>query len=249
MKHLFLAACLALISLASAFSADEKEEPKLTLPQAKAKFEKADHALNDAWALVKKALAEGDFAQLREEQRGWVEWRDHMARAMGGIPADADGRKSSDYLDAAASLSEGRADWLRALAKGTKEFDDAMTGHWIDSYGGDLDIVEKEGEIYFLFTVVRGHGLNVGQIAGIAKWHSRIGWFSDKGRDKDKVDEANIAFVYRQPKLQVTEAGADYYHGHAAVFDGDYVKIKSLTAKEQKETLHAGQTGEVPGGR
>jgi hypothetical protein len=172
-----------------------------------------------------------------------------MATAMSGIPADTDGNKSPEYLDAAASLSAGRAEWLRSLAKGTKEGDETMTGHWTDSYGGDLDIVEKDGQIYFLFSVVRGRGLNVGQIAGLAKWHSRIGWFSDKGRDKNQTDEANIAFVYRQPKLQVTEAGADYYHGHTAYFDGEYVKVKTLTEKEQKEIIKSGQTGEVPGDR
>jgi hypothetical protein len=172
-----------------------------------------------------------------------------MAMAMSGIPADADGNKSPEYLDAAASLTAGRAEWLCSLAKGTKEGDDTMTGHWTDSYGGDLDVVERDGQIYFLFAVVRGRGLNVGQIAGMAKWHTRIGWFSDKGRDKNNTDEANIAFVYRQPKLQVTEAGADYYHGHTAYFDGEYVKVKTLTEKEQKEIIKSGQTGEVPGDR
>jgi uncharacterized protein YecT (DUF1311 family) len=247
MKRLFFLLLSLVVIHFAALGADADSEPKLTLPQAKAKFDKADKGLNDAWAAAKKALSDADFAQLREEQREWVEWRGRMASAMSAKPADDDGSKSPDYLDAEAYLSADRARWLSALAVQTKEPSDTMTGHWIDSWGGEVNIVEKDGQIYFVFMVVRGHGLNIGQIAGIARWHSTIGWFSDKGRDKNKTDEANIAFVLHSPKLEVTEAGADYYHGNSALFNGEYVKVKPLDGKEEEETLKAGKTGEVPG--
>jgi hypothetical protein len=37
------------------------QEKKLTRQQAKAAFEKADKALNEAWAAAKKALPESEF--------------------------------------------------------------------------------------------------------------------------------------------------------------------------------------------
>jgi len=195
-------------------------------------------------------LDEGRFAGLREDQRGWVEWRDHIANSpnYSDAPADPDHPgKSVGYYSAAADMSDDRAKWLQAYVKQNKSPDDTLTGRWSDSHNGWVDIVEKDGQIYFVFDVVRGRGANIGAIAGVARWHNRIGWFSDKGRDKDKTDEANLSFVYNQPELQVIEAGADYYHGHNATFDGDYVKVDSLDAKKQKEIIKAGTSGEVPG--
>lgn len=253
MNRLMLTIFLTTAFFTPAFAADDdKEEPKLTLPQAKAKFEKADKALNAAWAEVKKTLDDGAMAPLREDQRAWVEWREHIATSpnYSGAPSDPDEAKSSpEYWGMAADLSVDRTEWLRAFVKQTNQADEGMTGHWSDSYGGNLDIVEKNGQIFFSFDVVRGRGANVGSLSGIARWHTRIGWFSDKGRDKEKTDEANLSFVYHQPKLEVTEAGADYYHGHAATFDGSYVKVKPLTTKEEAEIIKAGKTGEAPEGK
>jgi uncharacterized protein YecT (DUF1311 family) len=244
-----LGCLLSLISPLQA--ADEKEEPKLTLPQAKAKFEKADKKLNDTWAQMKKSLEESQFNILREDQRSWVAWRDYLAasRLFSDRSDDSNAEhpgKSAGSYSAAADFSEDRVKWLQAYVNQLKNPDETLTGHWSDSVNGDIDIVEKDGQIYFVFNVVRGRGANIGAIAGIARWHNRIGWFSDKGRDKTKTDEANISFVYKQPKLEVIEAGADYYHGHNALFDGDYIKVGPLDEKKQKEIIKAGTTGEVP---
>ena len=217
---------------------------KPTLAEAKAEFEKQDRALNAAWDQVKKTLSPGDFAALKEEQRGWVEWRDELAASPGfsGASGDEAQRKQSPlYFSTAAGLTGERASWLLALISRTPS--ETVTGVWTDSYGGVLEIVEKEGTIHFSINVVRGPSAHLGQLSGIAKWNEVIGWFSDKGRDKSRKDETNLAFVLDGTKLRLTGANTSHYHGARAYFDGQYVKTGKLDAKAQAAVIKAAQTG------
>lgn len=227
--------CLLLSSLT--FAADEGKTP--TLKEAKAEFEKADKALNAAWEAVKKEFSATAFAALREEQRGWVEWRDFIASspAYSGLPAEDEAARlqSAEYFSIAAGLAADRAAWLRGLL--VKQAPETMTGQWIDSYGGMISIVEKEGRLHFQINVVRGPTAHVGEISGVAQWNESIGWFSDKGADKSRTDETNLAFIHEGGKLKLAGANTHYYHGARAHFDGEYVRTGALTAKEQAEVL------------
>ena len=217
---------------------------KPTLAEAKAEFEKQDRALNAAWEQVKKALSPGDFAALKEEQRGWVEWRDEMAASPGysGATGDEAQRKqSAPYFATAAGLTEERAAWLQGLISKTPQ--DTVTGIWTDSYGGVLEMVEKDGTLYFSINVVRGPSAHLGQLAGVGQWNDVIGWFSDKGRDKSRKDVTNLAFVLDRTKLRIAGANTQHYHGARAYFDGQYVRTGSLDAKAQAAVIKAAQNG------
>jgi uncharacterized protein YecT (DUF1311 family) len=242
LSHLFtiIAAGLALAGFVSA-----AEEKTPTLKEAKAEFEKQDRALNAVWDQAKKDLGAADFAMLKEKQRDWVEWRDHLAGSpmFSGAPdGDETQRKQTpEYFSVAAGLTEDRTAWLRgALSKAP---DDSMNGKWMDSYGGVIELVEKDGKLHFSINAVRGPSAHVGQLSGIAQWNERIGWFSDKGLDKEKTEETNLAFVLDGTKLQITGANTKYYHGARAYFDGEYVKTEKLDAKTEAEVLKAAKTG------
>lgn len=219
----------------------------LSARQARALYEKADRALNAAWAAAKQALPESEFNALKESQRGWVEHRDYLARspmytgaaAQGELPLDA-----PEYLEAAAGLAEMRTAWLQGLIRPVA--DDSLTGEWTDSYGGHIDVVEREGHLHFIVECVRGPTSHIGGQAGIAVWNQTIGWFTDKGRDKDKTDETNLSFTLRGRKLEVIGANTGYYHGARAYFDGAYVKVRALNAKAQARVVNAAKTGELP---
>ncbi|MDB6007453.1 MAG: hypothetical protein JWR15_4440, partial [Prosthecobacter sp.] len=192
-------------------------------------------------------LPESDFNKLKEDQRAWVEYRDSLARSP--IYAGADGQEelaldSPEYLEAAAGLADERTTWLKGLIHEWK--DETMSGHWTDSYGGSVDVVEREGHLYFVVQCVRGPTSHVGGLSGVAVWNPNIGWFSDKGRDKGKDEETNLSFVYRGTRLEIIGANTSYYHGARAYFDGSYVKVKALDAKEQTKIVKAAKTGEVP---
>ena len=220
------------------------EDPKSSPTEAKTAFAKADRGLNEAWTAIKKALPDNIFGELQAKQREWLESRDRRALESSPTPKDvAEAKRSAEYWQTAASLTEVRAQWLRRLADNE---DDPLTGLWADGNGGHLEIVEGKDKLFFVFHVVRTSGHHVGIIAGFAHWNRSIGWFSDKGREADKPDETNIAFIERDRYLEVIGANTSHYHGHRAYFDGSYYKIAPLDVKEQESVVKAGETGEVP---
>lgn len=239
MHRLLLVLCLVAVI-------GRAEDQNASLVEAKAAFAKADRALNEAWAAIKKALPEKIFTEMKAQQRGWIELRDRVALESSPNPKDAaEAKRSAAYWQRAASLTETRAQWLRRLADNE---DDPHTGLWTDGNGGTLEIVERTEtqKLFFVFHVVRGRGLHIGVIAGAAHWNSPLGWFSDKGREADKAEETNIVFVEKERHLEVAGANTSYYHGAHAYFDGAYYKIGPLEDKEQENVVKAGETGEVP---
>ncbi len=236
-----------LLLLTACLSTAGAQEKPLDAKAAKAAFDKADHALNAAWAAAKQALPEVEFNKLKEEQRGWVEYRDSLARSPMYTGAEGQDDLALDapaYLEAAASLADERTIWLKGLIHEWK--DETLTGHWSDSYGGSIEVVEREGHLYFVIQCVRGPTSHVGGLSGIAVWNPNIGWFSDKGRDKEKTDETNLSFILRDKKLEIVGANTGYYHGARAYFDGSYVKVKTLDVKAQAKIVKAAKSGEVP---
>lgn len=221
----------------------------LTPKQAKARFERADKALNDAWAAAKAALPESEFNKLKESQRAWVDYRDYLARSPLYTGADSQGElalDSPEYLSAAAGLEDMRTDWLKALVNAQKKADDNLSGIWTDSYGGTLQIVEQEGQIFFIIECVRGPTSHLGGLSGVAAWNQTIGWFSDKGRDKEKEEVTSLSFILRDNQLEVIGANTGHYHGARAYFDGSYVKSGGINAKAQAKVVKAAQSGELP---
>lgn len=211
------------------------EEPGIGA--AKAAFAKADHDLNEAWTAVKKVMPEKVFAELKAQQRTWIEERDRRAKEAAGAYT------SAAYWESAARLTTERAEWLRRVANKMPE---PLTGLWSDGNGGTLEVVEQKDRILFVFHAVRGRGNDVGVLAGAAVWNHGIGWFSDKGREPDKTDETNLSFAERDGHLEVIGANTSYYHGHHAYFDGTYYPIAPLSEKEEQAVVTAGETGNVP---
>ena len=218
--------------------------------QARAKFEKADKALNAAWAAAKESLSESDFNKLKESQRGWVEYRDYLARSPTYTGADTQEEElavdSPEYFEAAAELADMRTQWLNGLVREWNS-EEGLTGVWTDSFGGTIKMVEKEGELYFIIECVRGPASHVGGLSGVAVWNNTIGWFSDEGREKDKEEVTNLSFILRDTKqLEIVGANTSHYHGLRAYFNGDYVKTGKLAPKAQAKVVQAAESGELP---
>jgi uncharacterized protein YecT (DUF1311 family) len=219
-----------------------EEQKQLTLAEAKAAFAKADKALNDAWAAAKKALGESDFAVLQIKQRDWVKYREDLARGANRDNGEPEGKQTAVYLQTAAELTSTRVDWLRSRITNV---DESLTGLWSDSFGGTLEIVEEKNRLLFVVQAVRGRTFHTGSLAGVATWNTPLGWFSDKGRNKEKTDETNVAFVSRGSVLEIIGANTSYYHGARAYFDGEYCKVGKLDEKQKAEVTNAAETGAV----
>jgi uncharacterized protein YecT (DUF1311 family) len=236
-------AIAALLAIAAATVRAQDEEKEPTLAEAKAALAKADRELNDAWKKAKAAVDGSDLARLTLSQREWIEFRDARAKEDSERAGHKDIKRSPLYFSTAAAFTETRAEWLRGRARPA---DETLTGYWIDSYGGTLRIVQQEQRLFFDIEVVRGPTFHSGGIAGVAFWNSRLGWFSDKGRDPEKTEESNLAFIDRGGELEIVGAETQHYHGARAYFDGNYVKVGPLDADVQAKLIKTAESGEMP---
>jgi uncharacterized protein YecT (DUF1311 family) len=237
---------LTIFLTAAVVHAQEKEA---ALAEAKARFDKADRALNNAWIAFKKTLPADVFEKAKEKQRDWVEFRDGQALIASGQLNEAEAKRWPAYFTTAATLTEARADWLSQRAAKKEE---AMTGSWMDGNGGVIDIVEQKGRLLFWLNVARTRGdpklgnTNLGNLAGTAAWNDPIGWFSDKDRKEKEGSETNVSFGRDGESLEIEEANAGYYQGKGAYFAGRYYKVAPLDEQEQATVIKAAESGVVP---
>ena len=239
---------IVISSLAAAAFARAQEEPEPkppTFAEAKVAFSKADAALNQAWSAAKKALTGDALAELTSGQRDWLKFRNDRAGQESEQAGEKDPKRSAIWHSIAAELSESRAEWLRGRAR-QAEPEENLSGVWVDSYGGTLQLVQRDAQLFFNVDVVRGPTYHTGGIAGIATWNQRIGWYSDKGSDPEKTDESNLAFINREGCLEVIGANTQHYHGARAYFDGLYCKAGTLDAQKQAELVKAIESGDAP---
>jgi hypothetical protein len=79
----------------------------------------------------------------------------------------------------------------------------------------------------------------------VATWNAPLGWFSDRGRDKEKTEESNLVFVGRGTVLEIIGANTSCYHGARAYFDGEYCKVGRLDEKRQGDVTKAAEAGAI----
>lgn len=242
---------------ASAFVQAQQEAPEKVpaLAEAKAEFAKVDRALNQAWRAAKSAVEGQALAQLTLSQREWLEFRDERAKQESESAGEKEAKRSATWHTTAAALTQSRVDWLRGKAEATKQRDETLTGIWTDSYGGTMHVVHQPGaaadtgaagagRLLFAIEVVRGPTYHTGDVAGVASWNDRLGWWTDKGVDPGKAEESNLAFVDRDGCVEVIGANTVYYHGARAYFEGIYCKVGTLDEKTQAEVIKAGESGQ-----
>ncbi len=97
----------------------------------------------------------------------------------------------------------------------------------------------------FEIEVVREPTYHLGGVTGVASRNGGIAWWSDKGRDPEKTEETNLAFIERDGCLEVIGANTSHYHGARAYFDGIYCQTGALDEKEEATLMKAAESGEV----
>ncbi len=208
-----------------------------TLNQAKEEFAKQDRALNKSYEEAKAKLPEYLFAKVQEAQRDWIDYRDQRAKAAAILEGRAENeneKANSEYWVAMAYLTETRIEILQAWLK-TNSYSKTWEGAWIDGYGGILLIAEKDdGSLSFTCTVVRGPSYHLGNIAGTAKANQSTARFSIK--EEGEKQETWLTFLQQNDgRLRLIGENTQYYHGARAYFDGQYLRIRELTAEDRKE--------------
>lgn len=210
----------------------------LTMDQAKAAFSKADRTLNKVYQEAKAALPESMFAELQEDQRIWIDYRDSRSQQAASVDGGAEeGREklNVEYWRSLCELTEERVEMIGGWIK-WDSFASEWEGVWRDGSGGWLRILENEdGKFLFALEVVRGPTYHMGNIGGPASWNGSTARFTTESQDED--GETWLTFIKRGLKLELIAANASSFHGARAYFDGDYVRVSELSDEEREEIL------------
>lgn len=200
---------------------------------AKAKFATQDKALNATYGKLKAELPQELFTEVQEDQRSWVEYRNYMSEGQAhGEEAD----KSLDRWKMATDLTEERIKWLAAWKGIDKR--KGWPGSYSDGRGGLLQVIEKNGETWFLLSVVRGPSFHVGELGGKLRVNGQMAWFETKAEGEDRPTWLTLLEEDRHPgRVQVFPENAQSFHGARAYFDGSYLWTGTLSAEEQKKAL------------
>lgn len=195
------------------------------LDKAKAEFAAQDKLLNVTYQDLEKSIPEYVFARVQEDQRKWIDHRDYMStwdsKRLKKKPED-----DPDYWTSAALMTESRITWMKAW-KG-------------DGYAGELRIVERNGKLYFSLAVVRGPTFHSGICDGQAEVNGSMARFSVRY----SPDEAPMWLTFLNNRrgdgrIEVIGENTGFFHGTRAYFEGHYLRVRALNAKDLKELLKA----------
>ncbi len=229
MKTLLFLLLLAGVTLAQTKPAE--------LKKAKADHAKADAKLNVAYKAAMAAMEDAGKAELKKDQRAWLEYRDDLAKAQVHEAADdiEKPESSAAYWDMMAGLSDERTEWLGSY---TKELPEGLTGEWMDSHGGHVYLQERKDGVAFGIDVVRTRAFNLGGIGGLAKKTATGADYTEKVPADEKREPCKLTFtVDASGNLEVKSENSEPFHGNRAYFDGTYRKVAKL--KKPVDTEHA----------
>lgn len=205
------------------------------LATAKAEYAKQDKALNAVYGRLKKELDSGDFTKVQESQREWIEFKDYMAdwQAYGEQI-----ESSAERWSMAAGLTESRIEWLAAwLIQDQRR---GWEGKYEDSYGGHLQIAEQGGKYWFYLEVVRGPTFHLGEIGGEFRVKGGTGWFELKEEHED--ESTWLTFLHADDgsgRVKVIGENTQMHHGARAYFDGNFLWMGELSAKEKSDVIES----------
>ena len=243
-RLVFAAVLVALLGPANAATLQcNADAGKLILQDEKLAYQAIDKELNAAWARARTQLSEKEFLALREIQRSWLSYRDLMASAIAGYGADEKAEHCADYVNAQAVMTRERTQFLQAWPQSSGG---SWSGHYQDSFGGSIQLVEQAGVAYFEIGTVRGYGMSNGQIAGFGavKKISKVsdGVVEFRARDSE-LGEIIIRLHRQGARLRVETQNAESFHGHNAYFDGDYVRVRGIPDSQRAKIIRSGQSG------
>lgn len=221
---------------ASGFLLQAQEER--SIDAIRADIAVADRELNQIYQSAKSTLPESIFAELQEDQRRWIGYRDgrseEVARFDGGAEVGKE-RVTSTYWESVLSQTEGRISTIKGWMNWDK-FAHEWEGVWTDGFGGWLYILQNEpGKFTFLVDVVRGPTYHLGSLDGVAVWNGFTARFSVK--DETEENETWLTFIKHEVKLEVIGENTSPFHGARAYFDGKYVRVRELTDEDRSEIL------------
>ncbi|MCH2064006.1 MAG: lysozyme inhibitor LprI family protein [Roseibacillus sp.] len=234
----FLTATLGFVSMCLAQGED--------LDRARAEFAAQDKVLNATYQDLKKSLPERAFARVQEDQRKWIDHRDYMS-AWDSKRLQKNPENDPEYWMSAAQMTASRIAFLKAWKGIGAPPPRGKPGRWdgvyLDGYGGILRIAKRAGKLHFSLEVARGPNFHNGVCGGQAEVNGAMAWFSTRY----SPDEAPMWLTFLNNRgwdgrIEVIGENTGFFHGLSAYFEGHYLRVRKLNAKDLAELLKA-----VPG--
>jgi uncharacterized protein YecT (DUF1311 family) len=217
----------AAFSFAFAASAANTEP---AFEKTRKRLEVADVSLNKAYKSLCSELDKEKLAELRKQQRAWLEYRDFRSESMlrfNGIKAD-NPKTTVVYWETMADLTEERTEFLHIYTG--KNAPKEITGEYGDCYSGDLQLEETKNGIVFSIVVVRGASAHTGEISEIARYEGDKAFYKEQHVEpNENRAPCELTFTFIDKHIVKIEGkNTEYYHGFGAYFDGLYFKIAKL---------------------
>jgi len=212
------------------------------LADAKNNFEKMENKMDATYAEVLKTIPKENKKDLIADQESWIIYREFMLE--NGPNHGKAVQDTASYWLRMSIHALGRIQYLEGwkLIK-----DKSWTGLYRDGAGGTMLIIEDKGTLFFKIHVMRGPSYHTGSIEAEVKLEGSEAHFSDKKKapkpdenadpEQAKKPVATIDFKKssKDGRVQVTGKNTQEYHGARAYFDGNFLRIRDLTAEEIKE--------------
>lgn len=189
--------------------------------RAKGRFTAADTLLNSTYQTV-LADAGKKAGSLRELQRDWITYRDHMAEF-----GHAENREAAlAYWDAMLELTITRIQFL-PLFNG-KDVPKGLAGIYTDGHFGELELEEKGGDaVDFSISVIRGPSYHTGELSGTARRKSSRMFYKEEVVPGEDREPAELTFTFMDGHIiKIEGKNTGHHHGARAYFDGTYYKSR-----------------------
>jgi uncharacterized protein YecT (DUF1311 family) len=200
--HAYLAsAVLALAALTAGFATpalaqnedqdlDGNNQPMThaeSVARAKKRWQEVDAILNARYESIRKEVSQERFAELRQLQRKWLDYRNFMAKYQPSWMPESKFplEQSADYWNSMEELTRTRLEFLRAWLG--KEVEPGITGTYEDFEGGTLTLKQTAKGLEFLLEVVRGHNAHTDEISGVARLEGQQAFFADAEPSSGKL--------------------------------------------------------------
>ena len=191
------------------------------IARAKARFTAADALLNSTYHAV-RAEAGKKAGALRELQRDWIGYRDHMAEF-----GHFEKRETSlGYWEAMLDLTVTRIHFLPLLHG--KDVPKGLSGSYTDGHSGELELREQEGDaVAFSISVVRGPSYHTGELSGTARRKGTKLFHKEEVEPGEDREPAELTFNFINGHIiELKGKNTGHHHGARAHFDGTYYKSR-----------------------
>ncbi len=204
--------------------------------KARGVFMKCDAELNKVYQATIAGLDKSKAAGLREDETGWLQYRDENATATAARHIDTTRIKveeTADYWEVKRDCTQDRIAFLKAYAG--KKLRSGIDGYYTDSRGGGLNLDSLSvDQVHFSLNVIRGPELREASIAGSLWRDGDTGHFKDEKDPDAKAPPCELDFSFIDDHIVKVEEKVPAPFTPHGIYNGLYYRKAKPTLKETR---------------